>query len=57
MIAALQNKYTSELPIVREETLAESLGGLELPLLTITDPAIPNDTKRCILVAARIHPG
>ena len=58
MIASLHTKTSSfEQPILKEEVLAESLGGLEIPLLTITDPLIPNDLKKCILVTARIHPG
>jgi hypothetical protein len=60
MIASLHSQRHSsslENPILKEETLAESLGGLDLPLLTVTDPAIPNEHKKCILVSGRIHPG
>lgn len=28
-----------------------------MPLLTITDPNVPNIFKKCVLVSARIHPG
>lgn len=42
---------------MKEEVLCESLGGLEVPLVTITDPAVDNKYKRCILVSGRIHPG
>ena len=37
--------------------LCESLSGLEIPLLTITDPEVDSKKKRCILVSGRIHPG
>lgn len=37
--------------------LCESLSGLEIPLLTITDPEVDSKKKRCILISGRIHPG
>ena len=33
------------------------MGGLDIPLLTITDPRVKNKDKKCVLVSARIHPG
>lgn len=43
--------------IFKEETIGESLGGLDIPLLTITDPDVPDAFKKCIIASARIHPG
>jgi hypothetical protein len=60
MIASLHSLRfisPSENRIMKEEVLTESLGGLELQLLTITDPDVSNDGKRCVLVCGRIHPG
>lgn len=42
---------------LKEEILTESLGGLEIPLLTVTDPSVDNKKKKCILLSGRIHPG
>ena len=42
---------------MKEEILTESLGGLEIPLLTITDPLVDNKKKHCIVLSGRIHPG
>ncbi len=42
---------------LKEEVLTESLGGLEIPLLTITDPTVDSKNKRCIVLSGRIHPG
>jgi murein tripeptide amidase MpaA len=33
------------------------LGGLDIPLLTVTDPTVDNKKKKCIVLSARIHPG
>jgi hypothetical protein len=37
--------------------MTESLGGLVIPLLTITDPDQDDKAKRVMLVSARTHPG
>lgn len=37
--------------------LCESLAGLDIPILTITDPEVENKLKKCVLVSGRIHPG
>lgn len=42
---------------MKQAVLCESLGGLDIPLLTITDPEVSDKGKYCILVSARIHPG
>ena len=42
--------------LVSTATLCESLGGLPLPLLTITDEH-NHDKKQVVLVCGRIHPG
>lgn len=59
MIASLHAlaRSSEEGKILREEVLGESLGGLELQLLTITDPAVANEAKKVVLVCGRIHPG
>lgn len=59
MVASLHEQARSqqEGKILREEVLAESLGGLELQLLTITDPEVANEAKKVVLVCGRIHPG
>ena len=46
-----------EVPILKEEVAGESLGGLEIPLLTITDPNTPDAFKTCVFISGRIHPG
>ena len=33
------------------------MSGLEIPVLTITDQAYSDQTKKCIVAMARIHPG
>lgn len=54
-----QLRLIASLPkeIVQEEVLGESLAGLDMQLLTITDPSVPSEGKRCVLVTGRIHPG
>lgn len=38
-------------------TLTRSLGGLQIPLLTITNEAINISNKRTVIICGRIHPG
>lgn len=59
MIANLQASLSllGSPEILKEEVAGETLGGIELPLLTITDPNIPDAFKSCIVASARIHPG
>ena len=38
-------------------TLTRSLGGLQIPLLTITNEAINVSNKRTVIICGRIHPG
>jgi len=38
-------------------TLTRSLGGLQMPLLTITNEAIHISKKRSVIICGRIHPG
>jgi hypothetical protein len=45
------------LDYMKEEIMCESLGGLTIPLLTITDPEVEDKSKRLFLVSGRIHPG
>lgn len=40
-----------------ETKLCTSLSGLDLPLLTITDPLISDEEKTCVLAIGRLHPG
>ena len=40
-----------------ETKLCNSLSGIELPLLTITNPFISELNKKVIIIMARIHPG
>ena len=42
-----------------ESKFCLSLSGIELPLLTITDPSdiIPISERKIVIVTARIHPG
>ena len=42
---------------LKEENLSDSLSGLEIPLLTITDPRVDDKKKKCILMSGRVHPG
>jgi hypothetical protein len=58
MIQALHTASGAfEVPVMKEESAGETLGGLEIPLLTITDPNVPDAFKTCVFVSARIHPG
>ena len=58
MIASLHALARSQdSRMLREEVLAESLGGLELQLLTITDPEVSDEGKKAVLICGRIHPG
>lgn len=41
----------------KRDTLCRSLSGLDVPLLTITNFAIPVSSKEAIVVTARVHPG
>lgn len=38
-------------------TLTRTLGGLQTPLLTITNEAIEISKKRTVIICGRIHPG
>jgi hypothetical protein len=42
---------------LKEEVMCESLGGLAIPLLTISDPESEDKAKKMILVSGRAHPG
>jgi hypothetical protein len=42
---------------VRVDTLCNSLSGLEVPLVTITDPRFPSASKQSLLIVGRVHPG
>jgi hypothetical protein len=42
---------------VRVDTLCNSLSGLEVPLVTITDPRFPSACKQSLLIVGRVHPG
>ena len=33
------------------------MSGLEIPVITVTDEAYPQQNKKCIVAMARIHPG
>lgn len=44
----------------KQRTLCHTIAGNPVPLLTITSPSVSPDeaqTKRCIVVSARVHPG
>lgn len=46
--------------IVNQETLCQTMGGLDVPLLTVTDfdnHQVPMNKRRVALINARIHPG
>ncbi len=47
----------ANLNYVKREVLCKSLMGKRVDLLTITDPEVPDDTKKVVLITARIHPG
>ena len=38
-------------------TLTRSLGGLQIPLLTITNEVVNISKKRTVIICGRIHPG
>lgn len=42
---------------MKEEVLCESLGGMDVQLLTVTDPTIEDKKKKCVVVSGRVHPG
>ncbi|MDD2538130.1 MAG: M14 family zinc carboxypeptidase [Bacteroidales bacterium] len=42
---------------VQMDTLGTSMMGLPIQMLTITDPAVPEDFKHRIWIHARVHPG
>jgi hypothetical protein len=47
-------KYSSKITV---DSLCDSLGGVSLPVLTITDKTVNLLTKRTVLMTARLHPG
>lgn len=44
-------------PIIKQDVLCRSLGGVEVPLLVVTDCAVPVEEKASVVVTARVHPG
>lgn len=55
------NRLLAEIPpngiIIKRETLCRSLGGVEVPLLVVTDCTVPVEDKASVVVTARVHPG
>ena len=50
----------SENPFITESSLCNSLGGVKIPLLTITDPdesVAPMAKRKYIVCTGRAHPG
>lgn len=43
--------------IFSHETLCQSYGGRDCPLITITNPSIPDTNKQYLMFTARCHPG
>ena len=43
--------------VVGVDSLGTSLLGVPIPLLKVTDPKVPLEEKRVVLVTGRIHPG
>lgn len=42
---------------VRIDSLCQSLGGLEVPIVTVTDERFPSSSKQTLLIVGRVHPG
>lgn len=55
LLRELPTHYNEE-EILRQKTLGESLSGVDIPILTITDSSSAS-RKKCLFVVARQHPG
>jgi hypothetical protein len=53
-IEEIKVKHSSKVTV---ESLCDSLGGVSLPVITITDKTVNQPTKRTVLMTARLHPG
>lgn len=56
LIRELQG-LSNESTTVRIDTLCTSLGGFDIPLVTITDERFPSESKLSLLIIGRVHPG
>jgi len=57
LLQEIQETQKGRGKIVETSTLCKSLGGVDIPMLTITDYGQDPARKKVIFVSARVHPG
>ena len=50
LMKSMNNSY------IQTSSLGKSLSFIDIPLITITNPNIPNENKKFIVAVARVHP-
>lgn len=51
-----QEDIDSGCPCIESSMISKSLGGVSVPMLTITNQSEPDNNKRLVIITARVHP-